>query len=72
MTVGVFTPKISRSKTNDPNFTNNVIAELHYYGLSPDICQQDTPVQIVVKTFDYQPLFSEEGIDNISNVLYFI
>ncbi len=64
MTVGVFTPKISRSKTNDPNFTNNVIAELHYYGLSPDICQQDTPVQIVVKTFDYQvvPVFSEEGI----------
>ena len=45
---------------NDYNFTNNVIAELHYHGLSSEICQQDT--QIVAKTFDYQivPVFGEE------------
>lgn len=61
MKVGVFTPNISRSISHD-NFTNNVIAELHYNGLSSEICQQDIPVQIVVKTFDYQvvPVFAEE------------
>jgi hypothetical protein len=67
MTVGVFTPNISRSKINDHYFTNNVITELHYNGLSPEICQHDTPVQVVVKTFDYQvvPVFSEkEGTCN--------
>ena len=55
MKVGVFTPSISRSEINYENFTNNVIAELHYNGLSPGgTCQQDTAVQVVVDTFDYQ------------------
>jgi hypothetical protein len=54
MKVGVFTPSISRSEINYENFTNNVIAELHYNGLSSGTCQQDTAVQVVVDTFDYQ------------------
>ena len=59
----MFATNISRSLINDDYFTNNVIAELHYNGLSSQVCQQDTPVQIMVKTFDYQvvPVFAEEG-----------
>ena len=64
MKVGTFTPNISRSKTSDEYFTNNVIVELYYDGISSDICQDKSVQKVVVKTFDYQvkPVFSEQGM----------
>ena len=60
MSVGVFTPNISRSKLST-NVSSSVVAELHYHGAPPEICQQDPPVVIVVKTLDYKirPVFPQ-------------
>lgn len=64
MVVGAFTSTISSVKAKDPNFTANVIAELHYNEISSEICHQDSSAQIVVKAFDYliQPAQNEAGI----------